>query len=297
MEKIKTLWNFIMCPSRQKILEGLFLLMIVSLFAACASNYEAPVLDEGEKLVMNVPIVVNSGDSSDKFFIEEKSQQPRESSKTQKQVHEVRRGDNLISIAFEYDLDFRELALANGLTPPYTIFVDQEINLDVSRAFEKETLGHARLGIEVSNSSIARSQGAASGSRGLIRDAIGSNTNPVWQWPSLGRTLNDFEENENKGVDISGQVGDPVFAAGDGDVVFSGQSVQGIGNLVIIRHSDSFLSAYAHNRSMMVSEGMAVKGGEKIAEIGLNSSGVPMLHFEIRVNGKPTDPASLLPKR
>jgi lipoprotein NlpD len=254
-------------------------------------------LDQGERLVVNAPIVVKSGDSASKFFIEKRSQQASNDSKIKNGVHKVGSGDNLISIAFEYDLDFRALAMANGLTPPYTIFVDQEINLDISRAFERETLGHRRLGIEVSDSSVARSQGAPSESGGLIREAIDSNINPVWQWPSSGQTLSGFEENENKGIDISGQVGDPVFATGDGEVVFSGQSLQGVGNLMIIRHSDKFLSAYAHNSSMLVSEGAAVKGGEKIAEIGQNSSGIPMLHFEIRVNGKPTNPESLLPKR
>ena len=281
----------------QKIKADFFPLVIALLCVACSSTYEAPVLDQGERLVVNAPLVVKSGDSVSKFFIEKRSQQASNDSKIKNVVHKVRSGDNLISIAFEYDLDFRALAMANGLTPPYTIFVDQEINLDISRAFERETLGHTRLGIEVSDSSVARSQGAPSESNGLIREAIDSNINPVWQWPSSGQTLNDFEENENKGIDISGQVGDPVFATGDGEVVFSGQSLQGIGNLMIIRHSDKFLSAYAHNSSMLVSEGAAVKGGEKIAEIGQNSSGIPMLHFEIRVNGKPTNPESLLPKR
>ena len=297
MERIKPLRNLMIQPLRKKFRANFFLLLIGYFCVACVSTYEAPILEQGEKLVVIAPIVVTNADSSRKFFIENRNQETSKTSKRQKQIYEVKSGDNLISIAFEYDIDFRALALANGLTAPYTIFVGQEISLDINRVFERESTDHSRLGIQVSNSSVARSQGAPSESGGLIRGIIDSSRDPTWQWPSSGRTLNNFEVNKNKGIDIDGEVGDPVFAAADGDVVFSGRSLQGIGNLVIIRHSDKFLSAYAHTSSMLVSEGVTVRGGEKIAEIGLNTSGGPMLHFEIRVNGKPSDPASLLPNR
>jgi lipoprotein NlpD len=101
----------------------------------------------------------------------------------------------------------------------------------------------------------------------------------------------------NKGIDIGGRPGDPVWAASDGEVVYSGNGIQGTGNLIIIRHGDSYLSAYAHNSVMLVSKGSRVTAGDKIAEIGENSTGVPMLHFEIRVDGNSVDPIRFLPKR
>lgn len=267
------------------------------LCAACGSNYRAPVSDQGEKLVVNAPLIIDSGSSENSFVEQERSISKSDTAISVGQTHRVQRGDNLISIAFQHDLDFRTLAIANGLEPPYTIFVDQEINLDINRISDNQTKRNSRLGVEVSNSSIARAQGASSRVGGLIREGIYSNREPSWQWPSLGEVLRDFQANQNKGIDISGQVGDPVVAASSGDVVYSGRSVQGIGNLIIIRHNDKYLSAYAYNSKMLVSEGSKVDAGEKIAEVGLSANGIAMLHFEIRIDGKPANPTTLLPTR
>ena len=100
-----------------------------------------------------------------------------------------------------------------------------------------------------------------------------------------------------EGIDISGNVGDPVLAAGGGDVVYSGRGVQGTGNLIIMRHSDRLLSAYAHNSVVLVSEGQHIEAGQQIAELGVNNSGVPMLHFEIRRDGQSVDPMQYLPQK
>ena len=108
--------------------------------------------------------------------------------------------------------------------------------------------------------------------------------------------LRGFQAELNKGVDIGGQLGDPVLAASAGDVVYSGRGVQGSGNLIIIRHGDRYLSAYGHNSAMLVGEGSRVRAGEKIAEVGTSPNGVAMLHFEIRVDGNSVDPAGLLPR-
>ena len=112
-----------------------------------------------------------------------------------------------------------------------------------------------------------------------------------------GQVVTAFQPQLNKGVDISGAFGDPVLAAASGEVVYSGRGVQGTGNLIIIRHSDRYLSAYAHNSVMLVPEGRRVFAGEKIAELGVNAQGEPMLHFEIRQEGEPVDPSRLLPGR
>jgi lipoprotein NlpD len=122
---------------------------------------------------------------------------------------------------------------------------------------------------------------------------------PSWAWPHSGTLLTRFAESsgDNKGIDIAGSSGDPVLAAADGEVVYAGSGLLRYGNLVIIKHNERFLSAYAHNRALLVAEKAKVKKGQRIAELG--SSGVDrnMLHFEIRLNGKPVDPLQYLPAK
>ena len=119
----------------------------------------------------------------------------------------------------------------------------------------------------------------------------------AWIWPATGRVLAGFSEATNKGVDIVGKVGDPVFASGSGRVVYSGTGLRGYGKLIIIKHNQTYLSAYAHNSNLLVKEGQNVVRGQKIAEIGNTDSSQPKLHFEIRRLGKPVDPLKFLPER
>ena len=120
----------------------------------------------------------------------------------------------------------------------------------------------------------------------------------AWAWPASGRVIGQFTESgANKGIDIAAKVGDPVLAAGPGRVVYSGQGLRGYGRLIIIKHNNTFLSAYAHNSNLLVKEGQNVTRGQKIAEAGNTDSDVPKLHFEIRRQGKPVDPARLLPEQ
>ena len=119
----------------------------------------------------------------------------------------------------------------------------------------------------------------------------------AWIWPATGRVLAGFSEATNKGVDILGKVGDPVFASASGRVVYSGTGLRGYGKLVIIKHNQTYLSAYAHNSNLLVREGQNVVRGQKIAEIGNTDSSQAKLHFEIRRLGKPVDPMKFLPDR
>jgi lipoprotein NlpD len=118
-----------------------------------------------------------------------------------------------------------------------------------------------------------------------------------WMWPATGRVLAGFSKGTNKGVDILGKVGDPVFASASGRVVYSGTGLRGYGKLVIIKHNDTYLSAYAHNSNLLVKEGQNVVKGQKIAEIGNTDSPQVKLHFEIRRQGEPVDPLKFLPER
>jgi lipoprotein NlpD len=119
----------------------------------------------------------------------------------------------------------------------------------------------------------------------------------AWAWPVGGSVVQSFEQSSGKGIVLAGKLGDPVLAAADGRVIFSGNGPRGYGNLVIVKHDNDLLSVYAHNRSLAVKEGEAVKRGQKIAELGQSGTSSPRLHFEIRQQGKPVDPARYLPRR
>ena len=119
----------------------------------------------------------------------------------------------------------------------------------------------------------------------------------VFGWPATGAVQSNFDEVKNKGIDISGKLGDPVLAAADGRVVYAGAGLRGYGNLIILKHGNNYLTAYAHNQLLLVREEQSVKKGQKIAEMGNSESEQIKLHFEIRKQGKPIDPIKLLPNR
>lgn len=302
----------------------------VLLFASCGGGYQAPMLEQGERQVVTAPIIVDSSTPESSFRIESSrpvsvsssnanngsapevfssnsgrtvsrsetvpSPSVSNSNRSMPAAHRVGSGDTLFSIAFQYDLDFRSLAIANGLNPPYTIFVDQEINLDLSKSVDSGAVSTANLGTAVANNSVAQARAGGGTSGSVLRQPVTRTPQAIsWQRPHSGRVIRGFQSGVSKGLDIAGNVGDPVLAAGDGDVVYSGRGIQGSGDLIIVRHSDRYLSAYAHNSRMLVSEGSRVRAGEKIAEVGENSSGVAMLHFEIREAGDSVDPSRLLP--
>ena len=122
-------------------------------------------------------------------------------------------------------------------------------------------------------------------------------TDIAWIWPASGNVLAGFDEVKNKGVDIGGTAGTPVMAAADGRVVYVGAGLRGYGNLIILKHNNTFLTAYAHNQSLLVKEDQTVRKGQRIADMGSSDADKVMLHFEVRRNGKPVDPAKYLPVR
>jgi lipoprotein NlpD len=119
----------------------------------------------------------------------------------------------------------------------------------------------------------------------------------AWAWPSTAAVAAPFDEGRNKGLVFAGKAGDPVLAAADGRVVYAGSGLRGFGNLVIVKHNNSYLTAYAHNQTLLVKEDQAVRRGQRIAEMGSSDAERVQLHFEIRRLGKPIDPARLLPPR
>ena len=127
--------------------------------------------------------------------------------------------------------------------------------------------------------------------------AAASDDAVAWMWPGNGAVLAGFDEVKNKGLDIGGNAGDPVLAAGEGKVVYAGAGLRGYGNLIILKHNNTFLTAYAHNQTLLVKEDQTVKKGQKIAEMGSTDADRVKLHFEVRRQGKPVDPMKYLPAR
>ncbi|HEY4069278.1 MAG TPA: peptidoglycan DD-metalloendopeptidase family protein [Burkholderiaceae bacterium] len=127
--------------------------------------------------------------------------------------------------------------------------------------------------------------------------ASASDEDVRWAWPANGSVVAPFDDSKNKGLLIGGKAGDPVYAAADGRVVYAGSGLRGYGNLIILKHNNTYLTAYAHNQALLVKEDQSVRRGQKIAEMGSTDSDSVKLHFEIRKMGKPIDPAKLLPPR
>jgi len=208
-------------------------------------------------------------------------------------AYTVHRGDTLYSIAWHYGLDYHTVAHWNGISPPYTIYPGQRIRL---RPGGNRSSG----GGETSRAAVA-SKKASSASRQSSAPATkaGASGGAVdWGWPAKGQVESTFGQKGlvGKGILIDGKMGQPVRAAAAGTVVYSGGALAGYGRLIIVKHNDEWLSAYAHNQRLLVHEGERVKAGEKIATMGRGPEKAPALYFEIRRDGSPVNPLRFLPK-
>jgi lipoprotein NlpD len=226
--------------------------------------------------------------------------------------HVVRKGDTLYSIAMEHGKDPRDLALWNNIADPSTLRVGQALTLAPSGSVSENTSA-GETGVQVNPiTSVGKLEtqplAAPTPLPAIALPAAAKPESPRvesarpadeinWIWPVPGKVLDTFDASRNKGIDVAGKVGEPVMAASDGKVVYSGTGLRGYGNLVIVKHSETFLSAYAHNSKLLVNQGDPVKRGQKIAELGSSDADKPKLHFEIRREGQPVDPLKYLPAR
>jgi lipoprotein NlpD len=247
-------------------------------------------------------------------------------------TYTVHRGDTLLRIALDHGQNYRDLVAWNNLADPDDIKVGQVLKVappdrngangtaivtspismpgaDKAAAVPKKTTPRGDKK-PYSDASLAEAQKednpkaekvvAAAGNNGVTAGSTVTASDDEklsWMWPSDGKIIATFDEGKNKGIDIAGKMGQQVMAAGSGKVMYAGSGIRGYGNLVIVKHSNSLLSAYAHNRTIVVKEGQNVTKGQVIAEMGDSDADQVKLHFEIRQQGKPVDPAKFLPSR
>lgn len=212
----------------------------------------------------------------------------------------VTRGDTLYSIAFRAGMDYRELATRNHIRAPYTIYPGQIIKL--SSAPAKVVRHPVQSSSKNPKKTIAKPiADQYSRNQGVNKKVTSPSASPgiSWRWPTTGRVILGFSDAQkgNKGLDIDGNRGDSVVAAAPGKVVYAGSALRGYGKLIIIKHNDEYLSAYAHNDELLVKEQQWVKAGQLIARKGDSGTNGVKLHFEIRRRGEAINPLLKLPKR
>jgi len=223
----------------------------------------------------------------------------------------VKKGETLYSIAWRADVDVRTLADINNIKAPYSIFPQQKLFLtkNTSKPSDNSTKRKSTNSSKqkVITKPIAQKKKQEYGGNVVERKSINKAQQQTtafsqkireWQWPAKGKIIRNFSSAKqgNKGIDIAGRRGDSVKATADGKVVYAGDALQGYGQLVIVKHNDDYLSAYAHNDRILVKEQQVVKAGQVIARMGNTDAERVMLHFEVRFRGKSVNPMKYLPK-
>jgi len=231
----------------------------------------------------------------------------------------VRQGETLYSIAWRANSDVRQIAKLNNIRPPYNIYSGQKLFLvsknkgksvkasSSKHSSKKQTKSSNRTSAKVIKNTVASSKKQAygenvSGTKVVRSDIPKTNFSQKisrWQWPVKGKIISTFysKVQGNKGIDIAGRRGTNISAAANGKVVYAGSALRGYGKLIIIKHNDDYLSAYAHNDKILVKEQQQIKSGDVIAKMGNTDAQRVMLHFEVRFRGKSVDPLKYLPKQ
>ena len=285
---------------------GIAALVLVAALAGCASRAHAPAPVEDRSPVARTrpaPAPV--------------AEAPRPAEPLKPGYYMVRPGDTLVRIALDAGQNWRDLARWNNIDNPNVIEVGQVLRVippagsEVAVAKPVPPASVALVPVAPAAARAASTPASARRPASAAAPAIATVTPltpaPVpagdedigWTWPTVAgdSVVAKFDEQHNKGVDIAGKAGDPVLATADGRVVYAGAGLRGYGNLIILKHNNTFLSAYAHNQLLLVKEDQTVRKGQKIAEMGSTDADRVKLHFEIRRQGKPVDPLRYLPPR
>lgn len=243
---------------------SLGLVLAIALLWGCTADWKAPVETRGGAQGREVAPVVSSRSSAS----------PKK--RIYANTYRVKSGDTLIAIAFRADADYRDIAEWNNLPHPYTIYPGQVLRL---------------------NQPASKTTKTTKAKPRKIRPRA-SSTGPLgWIWPAKGRVFSSFNlKQQRKGIKIAGKLGSDIKAVESGKVVYAGSGLIGYGRLIIIKHNENYLSAYGHNKELLVKQGDKIAKGAKIATMGQGIGGKSLLHFEIRRDGKPVNPLRLLPK-
>jgi lipoprotein NlpD len=204
----------------------------------------------------------------------------------------VKPGDTLIRIGMDNGQSGRDIARWNKLDNPNLIETGQVLR--VAPPTQEVVVARPATAPTVASPSAATASAPVVPAPSSAAAPVAVEEAVSFQWPARGNLISGFDEAKNKGLDIGGKVGDPVMAAADGRVVYAGAGLRGYGNLIIIKHNNTYLTAYAHNQTLLVKEDQVIKRGQKIAEMGNSDADQVKLHFEIRRQGKPVDPAKYL---
>jgi lipoprotein NlpD len=256
-------------------LDGILLLGLAIGLSGCANNALAPISQK-------------SVQQRESATVHRAGRAAKPHNRITPKHYVVKRGDTLYSIAWRFGIDFRRLSKWNRITNPNLIFTGQKLKLN-SPVKSKSTTGPKAT----RSKPVQRSKPRAT--RSAAKKSVSKRV--TWTWPARGTVQRASSALGTKGIEILGKHGQPVVAASGGTVVYSGSGLRGYGQLIIVKHNEEFLSAYAHNDRLIVSEGAAVERGQKIAEMGNSGAKRVMLHFEIRRDGKAVEPLQYLPPR
>lgn len=280
----------------------------VALLAGCSTTAtRAPVEDRPVSQAKPAPVVAAASAPSAAASAPE-APKPGAENAGKPGYYTVKPGDALIRIALDTGQSWRDLARWNGLDNPNRIEVGQVLRVAPPGADPAPAGTATTRPISTAKVETRPLDGKPSGSPQTIEPATppasaaaatvaASEDELSWSWPAVGSVIGQFDELRNKGLDIGGKAGDPVYAAADGRVMYAGSGARGYGNMIIIKHANNYLSAYGHNQALLVKEDQVVRKGQRIAEMGNSDSDQVKLHFELRKQGKPIDPAKLLPSR
>lgn len=299
---------FMSMSSRRAGLAGM--LVVAALLAACGSSpSQAPV--EERRSVVSRPVM-------DPNTVAVK-QPPGFEHAGKAGFYTVKPGETLIRIGLETGQNWKDIAAWNNLEQPNQISVGQVLRVtppaetaaaaadatDATQAAAAtgvvtrpvSSASMATASVQPGQVSTAAAKPGAAALAPVAAAPAAAQGGLGWIWPVPGPVLAGFDEVKNKGLDLGGKAGEPVLAAADGRVVYVGAGLRGYGNLIILKHDSTYLTAYAHNQSLLVKEDQTVKKGQKIAEMGSSDSDRVKLHFEVRRQGKPVDPLKYLPPR
>jgi len=273
-----------------------------AVLAACGATPGAPIREEGVALVTSEPEIVHAeGEITFPSLAEIAGQ---ELDGELPAAHRVREGDSLYAIAYLYGVDYRQIAAANDLAPPYTIYVGQELSLaPVPLAEESAAVAiaaPATPGAGIQRGAIGEELAAAPASEAPQAGPASGNASATaspesWRWPLARRGKGDYLPDLNKRLDIEGEAGGSVIAVKGGEVVYARPFGDDAGVLLIIRHDDRFLSAYTQVGKALVAAGERVAAGQPIVELAAGGAEPPIVRFNLQRDGVFVDPTAMLP--